>query len=167
MKKIFDEIFAIMDQSFPNNEMRTYEGQLALLDREGYKVVYEKNEDGKIIAFMTVWETDNFTFIEHLATTEECRGKGVGSKLLKNYIKSSKVPVILEVEPPETSAIAKRRIGFYERIGFKLNEYFYEQPALRHDTEKCELKIMSYPNFLDKETFSMIQNELYKKIYQV
>lgn len=45
----FDEIFEIMDESFPNNEMRTYEAQKKLLDKDKYNIYVKKNETGSIL----------------------------------------------------------------------------------------------------------------------
>ena len=55
----FDEIFEIMDESFPNNEMRTYEAQKELLDNDKYNIYVKKNETGSIIGFLAYWKLKN------------------------------------------------------------------------------------------------------------
>lgn len=165
MNKDFDEIFQIMDESFPDSEMRTYEGQLALLSEKEYRVLSTKDASGKIVAFITLWEFPDFSYIEHLATTESVRGKGIGSALLQQYIDSIENPIILEVEPP-TTPLAIRRIRFYERLNFHLNDYPFEQPALRADTLPCELKIMSYPCTLSEQQFSHYTDVLFERVYK-
>lgn len=50
----FDDVFSIMEKSFPVDEMRPYCEQKALLSNERYKVFAAFN-DGKIIAFAATW----------------------------------------------------------------------------------------------------------------
>ena len=163
LKNKFDEIFKIMEESFPTNEIRTYQEQKELLNKKNYKIIthYSGNQ---IVAFIAVWDLKDFKFIEHLATTVKSRGKGIGSELVSNFILSGNKPIILEVEPPKDE-ITKRRINFYERLEFKYNDYYYEQPKLREDTLPCELKIMSYPNKLLPNEFEKVTNELYSQVY--
>lgn len=166
MNKEFDRVYQIMDESFPDEEMRTYEGQLALLDEDDYHLICKRNKDGKIVAFMTLWEIEAFSFIEHLATSKESRGSGIGSKLLKEYMDSCKKPIILEVDPGITE-ISKRRIKFYERLGFHLSPFTYFQPKLRKGAEECVLQLMSYPYPLSKETFVECKDILFNNIYSL
>lgn len=165
MQTEFDEVFEIMDESFPDEEMRTYEGQKALLKENEYRVFVKRDEKGQMLAFMTLWEFDEFSYVEHLATTQRARGRGIGSEIVKDYMKSTENPVILEVEPGDTE-LAKRRIGFYKRLGFHLNPYPYEQPALRVDTLPCRLEIMSYPRAITQQEFSHYVDILYQRVYR-
>lgn len=166
MNKDFEDAFKIMEEAFPPHEMRTYEGQKALLVENEYRLVVKRIKGGEMVAFITAWEFDDFSFIEHLAINRKFRGLGIGTKFLKDFIKTHTNPVILEVEPGVTE-IAKRRINFYESIGFYLNDYPHKQPALRKDTEPCELKIMSYPKPLNKEEFLSIRKTMFTRIYKV
>ncbi len=165
MHNRFDEIYNIMKEAFPKHEMRTYEDQLALLNQNNYHISILESEN-KVVAFITSWELESFYFIEHFATAKNVRGKGLGSQLLKNYITASDKPIVLEVEPA-TSDIAKRRIEFYKRFGFHLNDYKYFQPALQNDTSSCELKIMSYPNPLSQGEFEICRKVLYRNVYKI
>ena len=72
----------------------------------------------------------------------------------------------LEVEPP-TEEMAKRRIEFYKRIGFVLNEYPYMQPSLGEGKNPIPLMIMSYKEPLTKESFENIRKVLYREVYKV
>ena len=166
MEKNFDEVFAIMDEAFPNHEMRTYEGQQKLLRNERYHLITKENEQNKLLAFMAVWEFDAFCFIEHLAVNRMARGKGIGGELIKEYLHSCKKPVVLEVEPPENE-VAARRIAFYRRLGFKLNVFHYEQPPLRKESSWCTLLIMSYPYAVDEKEFAPFKQEIYRYAYGI
>lgn len=162
-KKDFDRIFEIMEDAFPISERRTFEKQLSLFDNSCYKpYVYYKNNN--IEAFILCWEIDEIIFIEHFAVDKKLRGTGIGTKILKDFVSSSHSPVCLEVELPENE-ISKRRINFYERLGFKLNDFEYFQPALQPGQEKIQLKIMSYPEKLSEEDFNLYRKLIYKSAY--
>lgn len=87
---------------------------------------------------LTAWAFDGFTYIEHFAIFPEMRGSGIGSLALSELPD----PVILEVEPPEESSDARRRIGFYERNGFHLLDVDYIQPPYSPGLNPVRLKLM-------------------------
>lgn len=165
MNKNFEDAFKIMEEAFPPYEMRTYEGQKALLSEKEYRLIVKRNPDGEMLAFITAWEFDNFSFIEHLAINRKFRGHGIGTNFLKDFIKTHNNPVILEVEPG-TTPIAQKRIKFYEFIGFYLNDYPHRQPPLRENTKSCELKIMSYPKPLNEDEFFYVKETLFNRVYK-
>lgn len=170
MEKEFDQVFAIMDEAFPDNEMRTYEGQLALLENPNYGLRLKKDDHQRVIAFMAVWEFENFAFIEHLAVARAARGSGIGGKLveefLREYASISSNPVILEVEPPHDD-FSTRRIEFYKRFGFYYNDFLYEQPPMRATCDWCPLQIMSFPNPVGERAFEVFKKVLYEQVYRV
>ena len=83
-----------------------------------YKLDVKTDETGKTISFIASWEFPKFLFIEHLAVDPCCRGKGMGSKIMKEFINNSKKPIILEIEIPKDEISIKRK-KFYEKLGFK------------------------------------------------
>ena len=58
----FEEVYRIMEQSFPADERRKKEGQQKLLDEEKYELLGVRNEGG-LLAFLAVWEFAEFVFI--------------------------------------------------------------------------------------------------------
>ena len=164
----FELIYKLMDESFPSTEHRVKEGQRALFDTEPtYCVWGQKNEQTNALeAFLAVWELDEILFVEHFATDPALRGQGLGSRLLDELAKMTDKTVCLEVEPPENE-LAKRRIAFYERNGFFLNEYPYIQPSLAKGEPPIPLLIMTHGHPADKTEFEAIRNELYRKVYHV
>lgn len=163
---IFDEVYAIMQSSFPVSEIRTYSGQLSLLASPNYRIMTDQNADGRVLAFMAVWEFPSFGFVEHLAVDGSIRGKGIGNKLMREYIGRADVPVLLEVEPPE-GTLERRRIGFYERLGFHLNLYPYVQPPLREGQADLPLYLMTYPSPVTTAEFHRFRDVLYTEVYKV
>ncbi|MGG1941213.1 GNAT family N-acetyltransferase [Paenibacillus polymyxa] len=160
----FSEIYAIMESSFPASECRTFEAQKALLKHPSYRIITEKNEQGNIVAFLAGWEFAHFRFVEHIAVDSRIRGGGLGQKLMGRFISQSDQPVVLEVEPP-VDEWSRRRIGFYERMGFHLNHFEYVQPPLREGQADLRLQIMSYPGALSEQEFTPFKEILYTEVY--
>ena len=163
--KEFDEVFKIMDNSFPNTEMRTYEGQKKLLLENIYSIDVERNNEDKIIGFIAHWELTDFSYTEHFAVEKNQRGNNIGAKMLNEFCKNQKRPVVLEVEYPEDD-FSIRRIGFYERNNFTMNEHKYVQPPTREGNPFVPLKIMSIPRKITENEFKTLNNDLYNIVYK-
>ena len=165
MKKNFDLFFNILKNSIPENERRDYLSQKKLLFNCNYKPLVFK-ENNEVLAIMAAWEFKDFIFIEHLAVNDKLRGKGVGTELIKNYLNKHKKRVFLEVEPPNCN-ISKRRVLFYERLGFCLNDFYYLQQPLNPGDSYLKLNIMSYPNYITEKEFDVYKKVIYKEVYNV
>ena len=158
----FDAVYAIMERSFPLEEYRAYEAQKALLKKPAYSI-YVAKENGKILGFAAVWQLEDWLFLEHLAVDPQSRNQGIGAKLL-GFLAQSRC--CLEVELPETD-IARRRIGFYERNGFFLNDYPYLQPSLGEGRSPVPLSIMTSGSTIFPEEFTRLKELLYTRVYEV
>lgn len=74
--------------------------------------------------------------------------------------------ICLEVEPPENE-IAKRRINFYRRNGYFLNEYSYIQPSLSLGRKQVPLMIMTTESLVSEKPYEEIKSCLYHYVYHV
>lgn len=164
-EKDFDLFFHILKNSFPENERRDYLSQKKLLANSNYKPLVFK-ESGEILAIMATWEFKDFVFIEHLAVDNKLRGKGIGTELIKNYLNKCKKKVFLEVEPPSCD-VSKKRILFYEKLNFYLNDFYYLQQPLNPNDKPLELNIMSYSNHISEKEFNEYKKVIYKEVYNV
>lgn len=164
-KQDFEEIYRIMEESFPIEERRNRCGQEKIIDEPSY-YLYGCRAQGKIAAFFAVWQFETFSFIEHFAVEKGSRNGGIGAGLLKQLLEIIKQPVILEVELPE-DALKTRRIHFYERNGFALNGYDYVQPAMSKEGKAIPLLLMSYPAALPEEHYHKVRDTLYRMVYHV
>lgn len=164
-EKDFDLFFNMLKNSFPENERRDYSSQKNLLDNSNYKPLVFK-ENGEILAIMATWEFEDFIFIEHLAVDAKLRGKGIGTELIKNYLNKCKKNIFLEVEPPSCD-VSKKRILFYEKLNFYLNDFYYLQQPLNPNDNPLELKIMSYSKHISEKEFAKYKKVIYKEIYNV
>ncbi|WP_077612131.1 GNAT family N-acetyltransferase [Clostridium sp. Marseille-P2415] len=163
----FEEIYRIYEESFPDVERRTKDGQREVFDNPRYRVrVMEEN--GEILAFLGYWDLPGCVFLEHLAATERCRGKGYGKLLAEEAVGETGKPVFLEIEPiTEENPMTGRRAGFYERLGFYLNTFFYEQMPLKPSDGPIPLWIMSHGKSVTEEEFKPYKKEIYNIVYGV
>lgn len=164
-KSEFDKVLDVMVEAFPYDERRTKEAEFALLSNPDFHIyVYKEDECGEIKGFISLYDLDEFCFLEHFAISSEYRNQGIGSKILAE-IKALYVNIVFEVEPPITEQAVKR-ICFYERNGFVLNDYEYIQPPMCEGRAQVPLMIMSSAP-LDSLAFERIKKTLYKNVYHV
>ena len=71
----------------------------------------------RYVGFITGWLFDGYTYVEHFAIDPAASNGGIGAEAMKQFLVFCGTPVVLEVEMP-TDEMSKRRIGFYERLGF-------------------------------------------------
>lgn len=163
----FDKVFEILRDSFPADEYRTYDEQKKLLNNPLYTVyVLPHSEYDDIMAFITVWQFEDFAYVEHFAVGPRYRNQNLGSKIINKVVGMLSCPICLEVELPTTDN-AKRRIEFYKRNGFFFNHYTYVQPPFSRDKNPIPLAIMTSGGSIEKAEFEKIKAVLYKEVYKV
>ena len=83
----FDQMYAIMEASFPDDEYRGYEGQRQLFENPEYKVFIHRNEETKEIdGFLSAWEFDDILFFEHFAGSSKSPNGGIGLLMLREVL---------------------------------------------------------------------------------
>lgn len=163
----FDEVFSVMEESFPIDEYRPYGEQERLLSDPKYSIyVLPASGDARIKAFLAVWQLEGFLFLEHFAVRPEFRDGGIGSRALQELMGLVPCRICLEAEPPDTG-LAGRRIGFYERNGFYLNSYPYIQPPISQGKKPLPLMIMSSGGHIAKDAFEGIRAQIYQHVYHI
>lgn len=161
----FDELFVILEQSFPTAERRDRAGHLAEFSEERFNSICYVPD--KLMGFLNYWDFDEFVYIEHFAVSPKLRGQGTGSALIRNMAElAGGRRLVLEAEPPDDSSIAARRVAFYERLGFKLNSYEYIQPPLIKGEKPIPLVIMSSPTSLSPDEYDVIRERIYREVYK-
>ena len=111
-------------------------------------------------------ERNKDTYVEHFAIDPAARNGGIGAEAMKQFLVFCGTPVVLEVEMP-TDEMSKRRIGFYERLGFKLDNQVYHQPPYREGGEWLEMRLMTYGDVDLEYSFEQVKNCLHKNVYGV
>lgn len=162
-KNKFEQFYDLLEKSFPPDERRSFIKQKQLLDNNKY-TVYARFENENLLGFLSTWKLGLFSYIEHFAVSPDFRNRGLGGKMLQETIGIVGSDLFLEVEPPE-SDITKRRIAFYERNGFVLNDFPYVQPAYGKDRRPLNLMIMTYKKPVTQSEFENTKRILYKEVY--
>lgn len=148
--KFFSEAWSLYEDAFPAEERRFIDAQEKMMLHNQYHVEVILN-DSELIGILFWWAFNDLSYIEHFATSPDQRNKGYGKSILQNFIQNNPKPILLEAELPD-SAINKRRLNFYQRIGFHLNDIPYSLPPIRLDMPPIELRILTYPKEVSYNT---------------
>ncbi len=162
----FDQVYALMEYSFPENERRSCADQRALLSDPSYKIYTLPKANSDILAFLAVWEFPSVAFLEHFAVSPSYRNNGLGGRLLDELMQNLNRTICLEVEPGQ-NPLAQRRIAFYQRHGFFLNLYDYKQPSLGPGRAEIVLQLMTSGKAVSPAEFSALRSFIYTNIYHV
>lgn len=155
----FKKAMEIYKVSFPIFEQRTINDQIEALKDKNYHfdVIYHKDE---FVGILLYWDMNGYKYIEHFAIDSSLRGKNYGSRVLKEFCKNNK-NVILEIDPP-IDEISIKRLKFYSKLGFKLQEFNHIHPSYRKECKSHSLKIMTFDENISKEDYNTF-NKLLKK----
>ncbi len=163
----FDRLFEILEYSFPTCERGNYALHRSEFTRDEFRCMCYEPE-GVPAAFINYYHLRdiNALFVEHFASAEELRGKGVGSAVMNSLLeRSGDSLVVLEVEPPEDE-LSRRRVQLYRRLGFTLNEGAYFQPAFYGNPEPLSLMLMS-TRPLSTSEFASTAASIHRNVYKV
>lgn len=159
----FDRVWDLYLASFPPKERRTQEAQRRVLLNELYhcEIIIA---DEKFIGFIFWWQFEQLRYVEHLALAPNQQNLGYGSQVLEQFLQESELPIILEVEKPET-LVQQKRIKFYERLGFHLNAHDYIQAPYSKDQPPLPLLLMSWPHILSSKEYDFFIQECHPIIF--
>jgi GNAT superfamily N-acetyltransferase len=147
----FAEFWEIYTTSFPLDERRVSEQEIAVFEKTEYQVNGYLSED-HLIGFIAFWTAKAFIFIEHFAVAPEVQGKGFGHIILKQFIEGEAIPVILEIEPP-VDDLTNRRLRFYESAGFVKNKHLHFQPPYHTEASPLQLNILTFPHQITPDLY--------------
>lgn len=159
-KSDFRNVYSLLLQSFPPDELRPFENHLALFDEPRYRLYVTDD----LQAVISVWQFPEFAFIEHFTVAPQRRNQGLGAKLLQEVLAALPCRVCLEAELPETQ-LAKRRLDFYRRNGFFVNHFHYIQPSYGAGRSPIPMRLLTTGDALTQAEFTAIQATLYQYVY--
>lgn len=155
--------------SFPDEQRRDYKDAQDLanfIKMKGGKFNAFALKDGDLfLGFLSYWNFEGYTYIEHFAIDPLTRGKRLGTAMLNHLFKEVSENVLIEVEKPDSPENI-RRIEFYKRNGFKTRDEFeYEQPPYNPGKKPVPLLIMTHGdvNLHNKDSI----REMLKEVYNV
>ena len=150
----------IYTESFPPDERRDFSDVIRLLEENDDFFIVLLSDENKAVGFISYWEWNDFSYVEHFAVDSSCRGSGYELlKLINN-------PAVLEVEKP-LDDISQRRIRFYERLGFVLCTRPYTQPPYSPEKQPLELYLMSFGKIDLNQVFDTVASRIHQKVYGV
>lgn len=146
----YSNFLRLYEESFPADERRVYRDEndfLRFADaHKGLFHAFCAVEENEFCGFLTYWTFAGYVYIEHFAILPECRGMGIGSRMLRYLFEAVREDVLIEVEHPDTDD-ARRRIRFYERSGFSVRDEFeYVQPPYSEELSPVPLLLMTHGN---------------------
>lgn len=163
-KTDFSSAYQILEESFPPFEYLAFDQEYGRLTCPNFRVYLHQEPGQPPNGLIAAWDFADFRYIEHFAVRPAARGSGLGSRMLAEYVRLDARPIYLEVEAPDND-LALRRVQFYQRAGFHLNPYQYQQPALRAAQPGLLLCVMTYPAPLDEATYLQYQRTLFASVY--
>lgn len=168
----YEPVWELLEASFcPTEYSPKYYYIHKILYDERFKCYSYKNKQGKCVALIQYWNLPSLIYVEHIAVSKECRGKNMGTRIMKELLANVNKQVVLEVEDPnhlpkEEQENGWRRIKFYERLGFFTNAYAYKQPVINTvDKEPPMLLFMTSKKQLNEEEFKHVYNIIMEYIY--
>ncbi len=154
-------------ESFPASERRPVTDLVARAER-GDVEFWLAMDDGDVAGIATLWRlpASRWAYVEHLAVSPTLRGSGLGVQMVRWLAERAGVPVVLEAEPRESGELARRRIGFYERLGFKAHhEFAYVQPPYAPELPEVPLTLLTLGS--DAPPLEALAKELRERVYCV
>lgn len=149
-------IHALYHNSFPKEERRPWESLVSLIGTPFFTLyIATDTATGRMAGFMTMWRLPRAMYVEHLAVEPSMRCNGVGGMLVDMAREvAGTLPLVVEVELPETGPDASRRISFYERHGFSvIEDVTYFQPPYAPGLPDVQLLLMSTAPLDDNTEF--------------
>ena len=151
----------LLQSAFPKDERRDDAQQRAYTDRNPKFHCLLIRDFDQPVGLLTYWDFADFVYIEHFAIHENYRNKGYGQKVMEFIINEIKGMIVLEAEEPSDD-ITYRRIRFYQRLGFVMQDVPYQQPPYRSEDQWFPMKLMT----LREKNFSLEYEEVKRKIYK-
>ncbi len=149
---LWPDVWRLYEVSFPDYERRGPESHRRADADPRFRGVAGL-EGGGLAGLLFYWVDGGMAFVEHLATEPRLRGSGIGSALMRwLFAAYPGTHVILEIDPPEDD-ISRRRLRFYERLGFHVNDYPYFHTSYSLGGPRHPLVLMSRPDPIDREEF--------------
>lgn len=128
----FSMVYSLFEQLWPNKELNRNElrnvydrGVISATDQ-----LFCATIDGEIIGFCAyaivnnLWQAGYIAYIYAMVIDEKYRGKGFGSQMIMEVIKSSKLQGIKRVEL-DSGFPREKAHQFYEQLGFEKRAFLF------------------------------------------
>lgn len=164
--KLYKFFVDTLTDSFPKEEYRDLEKIANIADNDNRFNCCVLTHDESPVGIISYWELSDFCYIEHFAITKQMRSSNYGGSAMRSFIDHICKNIVLEVELPQDE-LTKRRVSFYQKLGFSLWESDYQQPPYRPSDEYIDMNIMSYGTLNEEKEFSEIKEKIHSIVYGV
>lgn len=162
--KLWQQVWMLYNESFPDHERRRINAHTKASDDPAYhsEIVVE---NGSLLALLFYWEYEDKLYVEHFAVNPAMRGKNVGSRIMREFIEDNKGrTIVLEIEPPEDDT-TRRRLAFYERLGFRDTGFIYMHPSYsKKDGVPHRLQVLSYPEAISEQELDRFREFMFNRV---
>lgn len=158
--RFLGELYDLYEKAFPVTERRDKDAFVEKMLHEPRFHCMALMLETNFAGLFTYWDFTTFLYVEHFAISEKLRGNNLGGRLLSQFVQESALPIVLEVETPETF-VAKRRIAFYERYGFQIVRNDYMQPPYNKGDMPVPMYLMSTSDVITDGQVSELQQAVY------
>lgn len=155
----------LLHEAFPEAERRETYWQRYNTDEKDEFHTLVVIKDGKAVGLLTYWSLPGFTYVEHLAIDASSRGNEIGTTVFRQFMKKISSPIVLEVEPAESSDLARLRIEFYRRLGLRLWHIPYIQPSYRSGGDAIPLNLMASDSLDEDVDHEKIIDAIHFNVY--
>ena len=137
----YNAFLKIFRESFPIFEQRT-DAQFQQVMGDDRCHICVTLENKKVVGLVVYWLFKDYFYIEYLAIHPDERGKHRGTQMLSYLLNSIPKNCILEIDPL-CDEISKKRLKFYQGLGFETNSYVHTHPAYRREYKDHKLIVLS------------------------
>ncbi len=154
------------ETAFPPEERRDFDVLISLLPYPDLHLC-ALIRAGQPVGFISYWQWPDagVLFIEHFAIDPARRGQQLGQEALARVLSIPAAHYLLEAELP-TDDLSKRRIRFYERQGFQVNDFSYAQPPYQPGNPAIPMRLLSLPALLNQAAFYAFSRLIEERVYQ-
>jgi ribosomal protein S18 acetylase RimI-like enzyme len=158
----WNNFIQLYESAFPEVERRT---ESALITMTGNRLMSLNtiDIDHLFAGLFNYWSLGHFFYIEHFAIVPYKRNMGIGTEVLQNFLKNK--IVVLECELP-TDDLSKRRILFYQSLGFHVFPFSYSQPPYSSDKPAVPMLLLTNFTDLSEHSFIEISSTIAQSVYQ-
>lgn len=158
----FPDFWNLYNSSFPLIERRNLEQQVQVFRNSFFNLISFYKDD-KYIGFLSFWNFPSYVYLEHFAINEDLRGVGYGAKVLSELIKETSKLIILEIDPIDDEK-SRRRLSFYNKMGFVKNDLDYKVQSYQNKEEFYELIIMSSVRKISKDELNTFRTDFTNEV---
>lgn len=159
---LFQPAIDLLEQSFVSDERPTF--NQSLLDNHQY-TLSAWYSDQKFVGCLSWWSFDRFTFMEHIAIAPEQRNSGLGAAIIRSFLRRGKDILSIGECELATTKVAARRIEFFKRLGFIVNDYDYIQPAYSEIKSPVPMHLITYPRAITTEEYDAYSRIIHTQVY--